>query len=203
MAAQVDEIFKKLDEKSEQFKTLQYRTAYLDRDDNIIPGSESVTRMIRMNGRVLINHAAKIAMKDQTLEVEALITPAGTYTKKKAGEFTQYDQNSTSSSVYVGMVCHGMVLNDNANFTYTVLPDEEERGMAMWVVEGIAKKKSANPATPARVVWKFDKKSGLIVRTEAFNSENARILRGRVHDIRIDEELNEAIFNPERFREKQ
>lgn len=201
-AAGVDEIFKELDRKSEQFKTLQYRTVYLDRNDEPIAGSESATRMIRMDGRVLINHAARTVVNGQTLEVEGLITPAGTYTRKKAGEFIQYDRSATQSAIYVGMVCHGMVLNDNTSFTYTVLPDEKEGDMEMWVVEGTLKEKPRQLSAPARIIWKFDKKSGLSVRTEAFNSENVRILRGRVYDIRIDEELSEALFNPERFREK-
>lgn len=201
-AATVDEIFNAVEKKSEAFKTLHYRTIYYDSEGNKIPASDSVTQMIRKDGKVLIHHATKASLEGQELEVEVLITPNLTFTRKKADGLLSYGRTSTRAATYAGMICHGMVLNDNANFKYTVLPDEKDGDLAMWVVEGEVKEKTRNTSVPARIVWKFDKASGLTVRTEAFNSNGVQILRGRVYDIRVDQEINEALFNLERFEKK-
>lgn len=203
MAAGVDQIFNELDKKSEQFKTMQYRTVYYDGDGKKVPASESSTKMMRTPEQVLIHHETDVSMNGQQLKVEALITPTKTYMRKTINGAVSYDQNPTRNGIYGNMVCHGMVLNDNSHFDYKVLPDAKEEGMDMWVVQGTVKDKSRNPAVPARIIWKFDKKSGLNVRTEGYNANGTQILSGRVYDIRVDDNIDKALFDIARFSPKK
>lgn len=203
MAAGVDQIFNALDKKSEQFKTLQYRTVYYDGDGKKVPASESATKMMRTPEQVLIHHETDASMNGQRLKVEALITPTKTYMRKTINSKVSYDQSPTRNGIYGSMICHGMVLNDNAHFDYKVLPDEKEEGMDMWVVQGTVKDNPRNPATPSRIIWKFDKSSGLNVRTEGYNANGIQILAGRVYDIRVDGDVDKALFDPARFGAKK
>ncbi len=202
-AATIDDIFKELEKRSESFSTLQYRSIYFDREGSRVPGSDSATKMIRKDGKVQIHYAVKTSMQEQVYEVEALITPEKTYTRTKVDDITEFREEPTRSQIYTGMICHAMVLNDNATFKYTVKPEEKDGDLEMWVVEGEAKVQPKNLTTPVRVIWKFDKTSGLTVRTEAYNMNNDMILRGRIFDVKIDQEVNELLFNVDRYREKK